>query len=143
MIDFGLNQQGVAVAVFVDSYDGVEVSWDTDRKEYRATIKFRPWYNRRETGVVIQMCDWPHKTVNYAVFEHRNSDAICCWRWVSRFQNDTNTTADIPDAFAPDKQTHSFTVDYGMVGEMATWIMADMEGTWGKWEEALKALATS
>jgi len=138
VIDFGLNAQALAVAVFIIRQDGVEPSWNDDTKRYDATVRFRPWYNCRETGVVIQMYKgsayWQEQAVNYAVFEHRNSDEVCCWRWEAAAK-DQPTTDDIPNEVAPDKHHHSHTVKYGEIGAMAQWVMGDMEATYNTWEE--------
>lgn len=140
MLDLGLNYQAVGTALALRAYDGVESSWNGERKAYDAELRFRPWYNGRETGVVVQM--FPHyvsnktqRCVNYAIFEHRNSDHLCVWRWETDFPRDNVTWQDIPEGIAPDKWTHQFSVGYGEGVKLADMLIKDMNTTWRGWEE--------
>jgi len=46
-----------------------------------------PWYNGREKGIVITMSPEfgsSDKYLHIAIFEHRNSDELCCLKWETK-----------------------------------------------------------
>lgn len=137
MLNMGLNYQAVSAALAIASRDGVESSWNREKDRYEAEVRFRPWYNGRETGIVVQLVSWQRqKCMNYAIFEHRNHDGLCVWRWETAFPSDTPRVEDIPGDLAPNKYTHWRSVNYGEGVKLADMISEDMENTWRDWQEA-------
>jgi len=68
-----LSSSAVAVLALMDYNDGIESSWDDDRKEYTARMIAVPFYNCRERGYIV----WDRTSKFAAIFcEHRNSDNI-------------------------------------------------------------------
>lgn len=75
----GANYQAQAVLAMVryGLGDGIESSWDSDLKRYRAEPEVARFDNCREQGYVIYMRDRAFKEqINIAFYEHRNSDQI-------------------------------------------------------------------
>lgn len=145
MFDFGIGRQALAVAAFanVGSPDGgwqPERAWDG--KRYACTGRLRPWYNGRERGVVFQFTEQDNQfcgpQLNVAVFEHRNSDAICAVSWVSEWELQAPSVEDVPDGIYETKWDVSHEVGCGQVREMADWVLRQFEEHYGSLKPALE-----
>jgi len=78
----GANWQAQMVLAYVRAYAtyAVEKSYDDKIREYRINIHVGRYENCREQGYVFSIDAISHSKYvqkNYAVYEHRNSDALC------------------------------------------------------------------
>lgn len=124
MLDLGISEQSWAVAHLLSPKLDEYFNWPDRLYPW---VRIQPWYNCRETGFVFQLLTQDKGVLNIAVFEHRNSDELCAWRWKSEYPKDQPTTDDVPDEVAPDKYTHSFKCGYGEIGSMAEYVMKEFE----------------
>lgn len=83
MVDltYGVNYQVLAIAQVLANRapDFAEYSeW-----HYQVMFNTYRWYNCREQGICLSMSPNPFSkpVLNIAIFEHRNSDEICCLKW--------------------------------------------------------------
>lgn len=137
--NFGIGAQALAVLSYINSYDGVESSWDNGK--YHAEVNAAPWYNGRERGIVFYMRDRSYKhQLNIAVYEHRNSDAICAVRWVGQTFNPP-TLADIPAGTYQDKWDTAKDFNYGQANDMAHWVYDEFCEFWK--EHSTKSVDTA
>lgn len=79
--NFGINEQGLCVLQYLSN-----ISPDfAERSNGLSLVEFYtyPWYNGRERGIVISMSSnfLSGKVLNIAIYEHRNSDELCCLKW--------------------------------------------------------------
>ena len=126
--NFGIGAQALAVMAYFNEHDGIEPSWDNGR--YCAEVNAAPWYNGRERGVVFYMRSENYKhQLNIAVYEHRNSDAICAVRWVGSTFNPPTLT-DIPEGTYQNKWDTSKDFSYGQSHEMAHWLYEEFCDFW-------------
>lgn len=123
------SAQARAVMSYLDMYDGVEASWDSELKRY-APVRLAEWHNGRENGYVIMFHNAAHEQLNIAFFEHRNSDDICAVKWVqSTINPPTIETANFGEAYKT-KYDVSHTVGVGHAMDMADWIMDQLNAHW-------------
>lgn len=84
------------------------------------------WYNGRERGIVLSYAtNGGSKTLNIAIFEHRNGDSICALRWESEwFGINPPTIGSDGKAAYPTENKHdvAHSVGWGKCGEMAQWV---------------------
>ena len=75
---FGINNQAIAVLSFMENFTP-----DFVGSIFNVRFETKPWYNGREKGIVISMIVNFNKTIHIAFFEHRNSDRLCCLKWIT------------------------------------------------------------
>lgn len=127
----GADPQARAVMALLSAKDGIEDSWDKERKEYTAKPKIARWENGREQGYIVSLRSLDSKRqINIAFFEHRNSDILCAvmWNQVS-FNSITVDTAKFGKKYK-DKWDVDFKVSWGKVWQMADWIWNQLEDFW-------------
>lgn len=126
--NFDIGSQALAVMAYLNTYDGIEPSWNGHR--YTAEVKAAPWYNGRERGIVFYMRSQQYKhQLNIAVFEHRNTDGICAIRWDGTTFNPPTLT-DIPEGTYQNKWDTSKDYDYGEAAQMAKWLYDEFTEFW-------------
>jgi hypothetical protein len=137
---FGIGSQALAVMSYLNAHDGIESSRCTNTNKYLAELNAAPWYNGRERGIVFYLRSEDYvKQINIAVFEHRNSDAICALLWTGRTFNPP-TLSDVPDGVYKDKWDVTHEVTYGYAANMAEWIYYQLDNFWT--EHAKKSVDT-
>lgn len=123
------SAQANAVRAYLESYDGVEPSWDDKFKKYQ-DVFISEWHNGRERGYVLMFRNSKNVQLNIAFFEHRNSDDICAIKWVQSTTNPPNIdTANFGDIYK-DKYDVSHSVSVGKANEMADWIYENLCNHW-------------
>ena len=138
--NFGVNPQVLAVLELLAQQEPYFAKYNDKMKEYDVTFKTYPWYNGREQGVSISMNPaWGmngKKTLHIAIFEHRNSDRLCCLKWES----------DYFYVNAPCQETGIYNIAYkggskwdldatfapNEIGKCTDWIMTQMEEFYNK-----------
>ena len=96
---YRISAQAKAVKAYLESYDGVEATWDGNAY---ADVSIAPWFNGRERGYVLSMSKNGRdlKQLNIAFYENRNSDNICVLAWEQWSMNPlTIDTAIFPDGY--------------------------------------------
>jgi len=121
----GMSPQASAVMEFMKDTEPDFADWDEDLREYKVRIQTRPWYNGRERGFVLSMMDKygsKNKALNIAVFEHRSSDSLVAWAWLSNgFAYNEIGLDDVE--FIDDHPNHATQwVAYGRIDLMSKWI---------------------
>lgn len=111
--------------------DGIEGSWNDERKRYDAEIKIARWENCREQGYVVSLRTKDfNRQLNIAFFEHRNSDDLCAIKWEQTSLNSlTIDTAKFGDVYK-DKYDVSLSVRYDEIAKIADWIKSQFESFW-------------
>ena len=121
--------QANAVRAYLEMYDGVEPSWNSEFKQY-ATVNIAEWHNCRERGYVVMFTNPKREQLNIAFFEHRNSDDICAVAWVQTTVNPpTIDNAKFGDTYK-DKYDVSHYVKVGHAMDMADWIYQQLCAHW-------------
>lgn len=125
---YPINAQAKAVRCYLEGYDGLDVSWIDGR--YSAELSIAEWHNGRERGYIIS-CHHPavDRQINIAFFEHRNMSSIHAISFETK-PLVAPTLADVPDDKYKDKWDTDHSVDYGHAGQMAKWIMDELEEWW-------------
>lgn len=131
--DDGANAQAQATLAYLKYHlgDGIESSWNSERKEYEANPKISRWENCREQGyvVILKSQDFA-KQLNIAFFEHRNSDNICAVKWEQvTINSPTIDTAKFGNIYK-DKYDVSKSLAYNEAFEMAKWIFEQLTDFW-------------
>ena len=130
MLKHYISPHAKAVKAYLESYDGIEPSWDSERKDYRADVYIAEWWNCREKGYVITLRNSAGKQINIAFFEHRNNDCICAVKWIQDTLNPpTIDNAEFGDAYS-DKWDVSHSFKYNQAYNMAEWIYKQLEDHW-------------
>ena len=121
---FGINNQALAVLHLLADREPDFAEYGDGG--YNVLLNTRPWYNGRERGILISMDSIGEmsKILHIAIFEHRNSDDICCLKW------ETDTMyLNYPDDNAIDraykgqnKHYADASFKYGEIGECANYI---------------------
>ena len=127
--NLGICAAARAVAAHLNDHDGVENSWDNERKEYAAQVQCAAWYNGRERGYVFSVArNWgkPYEH-HWAVFEHRNTDSICVVEFQALAGINPPTWADTPEGTYKDKWDVSKSFAYNEAYECAAWVYERME----------------
>jgi len=130
MIDttMGMNPQASAVMEFMKNTAPDFADWNDDLREYEVIFETRPWYNGRERGFVLSMNGESHglglnKSLNIAVFEHRSSDDLVAWAWLSNGFGYNEIGLDDVEFNDDDRPAYaSHRVDYGRIDLMSIWI---------------------
>ncbi len=120
-LTLGLNNQAIAVLHFLKDEELSSEDFHTSTSA---------WYNCRERGFVLSIKSYRMPTGLYiAVFEHRNSDEICALKWEAKSGvNPPTIESDGRLAYhGGDKFNVAFSVGYGEVGKMATWVRDQAE----------------
>lgn len=129
--NFGLNAQALAVKNYLESYPGIEVSWNTERQDYDADVRCATWYNGRERGIVVYMLNARReKQINIAVYEHRNSDQICVLKFETAPTINPPMLADVPEGVFESSSDYTASFDYGRAGSAAEWVYDDLSKFW-------------
>lgn len=128
----GAQAQANAVRAYLTMNDGIEKSWDIERKDYAAKPTIARWENCREQGYVISMRSRNYnKQINIAFFEHRNSDSIHAIKWEQLTLNSpTIDTAQFDGKVYKDKYDTSHSVGFRQAADMAEWIMDELTAWW-------------
>ena len=123
--DDGANWQAQAVLAYVRAYSSwaLDGTWDDEAKKYMATLDVGRFENCREQGYIFSV-RYKTSQMNYAVYEHRNSDNIS----VVRFEcNTMNTpTNDMVFEHMADKYDTTKDFVYGNIVACGEWIVKDM-----------------
>jgi hypothetical protein len=130
--DFGIGNQALTILQVLSKTEPGFARYNEEWHEYEVTFNTYPWYNGRERGICISMkpgtigCD--KKTLHIAIFEHRNSDKICCLKWeTDRFywncpnEGDWEKTLDLVYS-GRDKWHSDATFPYMAIKECCDWI---------------------
>ncbi len=91
---------------------------------YHADVKVGRYENCREQGYIFSICYDSRQLMNYAVFEHRNSDRICIIKFRGQFLNTPSVDEvwkDKRDKWDVDKE-----FGYGSIVETTDYIINDM-----------------
>lgn len=128
----GANAQARAVLAYLSNHDGIEPSWDAERKDYLADPTVARWHNCREQGYVVMLRSRQggHQ-VNIAFYEHRNTDDICAVEWEQKTVHGNPPTLDtMPDGTMRDKWDITNCVPAGHAEAMAKWIFDRLTTFW-------------
>lgn len=94
-------------------------------------ITTRPYCNCREQGFVLTVDTYgPNlpRNINYAFYEHRNSDSICVIKWEGRINITGGVTpSDIPEEVFRTKYDVTKSFDYMDIRGAVCWFMAEIE----------------
>jgi len=126
---FGLNHQALAILKFMENYEPSFAEFTDKYHLYDVDFETKPWYNGRESGFVIAMRASYKKVLHIAVFEHRNSDNICCLKWeTDNFKWNGYTDNDFKLAYSTDsKWALSATFKNGEIRKTVLWIFKTLE----------------
>lgn len=139
--NYGIGAAALAVQAYIDSHDGVESSWNSEKRCYEAEPRVAPWYNGRERGIVIYMNSHNYKDqINIAVYEHRNSDNICALMWRQNTFLNPPSLAILPDHVFKDKWDVTKVWDYTGASEAASWVVEQLNQFWKETETAVVQL---
>ena len=126
---FGIKREALSVLHLLDREPDFA---DYDNGFYQIECETKPWYNGRERGFVLSSrhprgC----RVLHIAVFEHRNSDALCALKWITD-NNYWNHPLEDQNIF--DKAYHgankwdvAHSVGWGESGKMANWVYREMK----------------
>lgn len=124
-LDDGANWQAQAVLAYVRAYSSwaLDGTWDDEVKKYMATLDAGRFENCREQGYIFSV-RYKTNQMNYAVYEHRNSDQIC----VVRFVGNTINTPTSEMVFENMKDKYDVTIEFGYGGivECGEWLVGNM-----------------
>lgn len=128
--NYSICAAALAVQSYLEAYDGVESSWNSERGRYEAEPRVAPWYNGRERGIVVYMTNSDYSDqLNIAIYEHRNSDDICVIAWNQKTFNPP-TLDGIPDGVFKDKWDVTKSWSYNEAVEVAAWVVKQLEEFW-------------
>lgn len=91
------------------------------RLSEESKVEIGRWENCREQGYVVSVRNKKNDQLNICWYEHRNSDSVFALSWLQNTIN-SPTISTIPEEAFPNKWHSNFSVGYGEVLEMATWI---------------------
>lgn len=136
--NYGIGAQALAVQAYLNMFDGVEASWDKERKCYLAEPKVAPWYNGRERGIVVYMVDqqW-QRQINIAIYEHRNTDQICALMFEAKTYGNPPTLADVPPGVYETKGDFTECWRYNEAYDAAEWVYEQLENFWVEAKEVV------
>lgn len=113
--------------------DGIQSSWNDERRTYEAEIEVDRWHNCREQGYIAYLSFYVGRKgfqLNIIWFEHRNSDNIHAVKWEQKSINPlTIANAEFGDIYKTKYDT-SFSVSYDKYAEMAEWIKDQFVEFW-------------
>jgi hypothetical protein len=130
---FGLNHQALSVLHLLSKITPHFAFYNKDMHEYEVRFETKPWYNGRECGFMLSMGNGilghrGKEIIHIAVFEHRNSDSICCLKWTNDSFYWNSYNGDFSDAYqGKNKWNVAFSANYGEIGKVAEWIMNTLE----------------
>ena len=113
MIDttMNMNAQAYALMHFLSTQEPHTARYQDGK--YQIEIRCKPYMNGRERGFVLEIRQGiGHDPVCLAFFEHRNSDALCCIKWVPSWPRECYRAGDIPHDVYPDKWSVTRSWDY-------------------------------
>jgi hypothetical protein len=129
--NYGIGAAALAVQAYIESYDGVESSWNNERHRYDAEPRVAPWYNGRERGIVIYMTGARHRNqINIAIYEHRNSDSICALMWRQDTFLNPPSLATLPEDVFKDKWDVTGTWGPDEAVTVARWAVDCLDNFW-------------
>lgn len=127
---FGISSQPMAILHFMQN---MEPAFANYKNEFYTDVNFQtlPWYNGRERGIVISMSINYQTNIHIAFFEHRNSDAIHCLKWITKSPYCNHPLED-PNIFevaykGKTKWDTSKSFLEGEIGKCADWIYGEFE----------------
>ena len=131
--NFGIGPQPTSVLAFLEARDGLECSWNGER--YAARVQVAPWYNCRETGIVVYLHHIKSgRQINIAVFEHRVGDHICAAKWEGEITVNPPVLDDLPEE-TYNEGSWTKTWANGEVSEAADWVYEELEKFWESCEK--------
>jgi hypothetical protein len=104
MIDttMNMNSQAYALMHFLSTQEPHTARYQDGK--YQIDIRCKPYINGRERGFVLEIRQGIGRDpVCLAFFEHRNSDALCCIKWVTDWPVECYRADNIPHDVYPDK----------------------------------------
>ena len=130
----GANPQAKATLAYLQWLvgDGLDASYNPDKKRYEALPMVARWENCREQGYVVSLRNGDrHEQLNIAFFEHRNGDSIHALVWEQKSINSiTLDIAAFPPCLYRTKWETSFSVVFGEAYKMASYISETMNLFW-------------
>lgn len=135
--NYGIGAAALAVQAYIEAYDGVGPSWNSEQVRYDAEPRVAPWYNGRERGIVIYMSNRNHTDqINIAVYEHRNSDNICALMWRQYTGINPPSLATLPEDVFKDKWDVTQSWSYNKAVDAASWVVEQLDHFWLETESA-------
>ena len=134
----GVSSQSMAM---LGQGDGIENSWNLERKQYACELRAVPFYNCRERGFIVYDGGFAwggNATSKLAVVfcEHRNCDNIVIGKF-KRFDTPP-TTSDFLDQLPEDATKYNMwdkEFEYGKIVEAADYIVAAFEAEYDNYME--------
>lgn len=126
-LTFGLNEQAIKVLKMLSRVD----------IDLRGSfIDTSPWYNGRERGFCLSIHNHlikdDDRAMHIAVFEHRNSDNICCLLWFTKSPYHNRPIADeltLEKAYkGGGKYDVAATFEYSQYSECVRWVIEKIKG---------------
>lgn len=123
----GANWQAQCVLAYLRAHKDWVVSgtWDELYREYEAYVEVGRYENCREQGYVFSV-RYKNKQINYAVYEHRNSDRLIVVRFEANTIN-TPTNDMVLKAMGGSKRNYTKAFSYGEIIACGNWIIVDAQ----------------
>lgn len=125
-LEDGACMQAQCVLAYLKAYheDLLTNSWNKERGRYEATCWVGRYENGREQGYVFT-CTYKGEQLNFAVYEHRNSDNLC----VVKFNGFTMNTPTMEDVTGRMKDKWDVTKKFGymQIERCCKWILNEIE----------------
>ena len=123
MVD-GACWQSRAVLAYLQSCDIIERSYNYEKGYYAAQAKIGRYENGREQGYILSV-SYKEEQMNYAFYEHINTDSIC----VVAFKKWTINTPTAEDVWAAMKDKYDVTksFEYGSIVECGKWLKNEVD----------------
>lgn len=120
------------LAYLQQSSTNIEESWNNEFKCYKARFDIGRWENCREQGYIISLKNKDHsQQLNIAFFEHRNSDEICCIKWLQYSINSLSiSTMDTKGEVYTTKWDVTKSFKYNEPLKCADWIVREFRPFW-------------
>lgn len=129
----GANGQAQATLAFLGYMaEGIEASWESEHKDYRADVSVNRFHNCREQGYVISVRSRDYsRQLNILFFEHRNSDQIIIVEFELCTINPV-TINDVPESHPWHGSKHGYdkSFGYGQAYQAAEYILERLEKFW-------------
>lgn len=129
--NYGIQAAALAVQAYLENYDGIESSWNSEKGRYMASPSVAPWYNGRERGIVVYMHSKASKgQINIVVYEHRNSDHICAVVWEQHTYINPPSLTGMPADIMQSKWDFTKMWSYTEAVVAAQWIYEQLDKYW-------------
>lgn len=122
-----------AVLAYLQSEStNIQASWNKEYHCYDARFEIGRWENCREQGYIVSLKNKDHsQQLNIAFFEHRNSNDICCIKWLQYSINSLSIdTMDTKGEVYNTKWDVSKSFNYDGIIECANWIAGEFRQFW-------------